>query len=505
MAVERNEAADRAAELDVRVGELTASLEGVRRTSKSGLMDQVAELQTKVRELSTRRSGNQMRVKEANLWKQSAKQSTEAAAKQRSRLNDFWASEKEADRELEKVRAEATALSVENAKQQVQIKEQLEELTRLKAIAEPGKERFKTKGHFSAAVDLSIVQVLSLGIARKKVPMLYGIFARLFGIKLPGREIMVPGPVVDGERTYIKRFVYHTPGATHCKEMAGVMYQINKLQVGQWLLDYMNSEETSCCYLADGAEAQQLERLGQVLSRRIDGKLQLMALDVNTVESKTGEAQAAAFKQSIEEAVQLMEEAGLVDQRAAELLRRFLPTCACNDRASNGRKAFKLSGKTGFTITQKNRAAYCVQLQRLIFDVHGTEANDLDDGDAGCGGERVVRKRQLGSTAVGGKRKLIDAAGIEYTADEKFEIEQLLDRKMVEWKVRGKKKDYPMYLVLWKGYPPESASWQYPTERKGDGGIPLEMVDEYEAALEAEAELEAEEDEEDEESSMDDE
>ena len=37
-----------------------------------------------------------------------------------------------------------------------------------------------------------------------------------------------------------------------------------------------------------------------MLSRRIDGKLQLMALDVNTVESKTGEAQAAAFKQSIQ-------------------------------------------------------------------------------------------------------------------------------------------------------------------------------------------------------------
>ena len=67
-----------------------------------------------------------------------------------------------------------------------------------------------------------------------------------------------------------------------------------------------------------------------------------MALDVNTVESKTGEAQAAAFKQSIEESVQLMEEAGLVDQRAAELIRRFLPTCACNDRAANGRKGARL-------------------------------------------------------------------------------------------------------------------------------------------------------------------
>ena len=148
--------------------------------------------------------------------------------------------------------------------------------------------------------------------------------------------------MVDGKRTYVKRFVFHTPGATHCKEMASVMYQINKLQVGEWLLEYMNSDETSCGYLADGAEAQQLERLGQVLSRRIDGKLQLMALDLNTVDSKTGEAQEAAYKQSIEEAIKLMESAGLVDERAAELLRRFMPTCACNDRAANGRKGARL-------------------------------------------------------------------------------------------------------------------------------------------------------------------
>jgi hypothetical protein len=88
-------------------------------------------------------------------------------------------------------------------------------------------------------------------------------------------------------------------------------------------------------------------------------------------------------------------------------------------------KAFKLSGKTGFTVTQKNRAAYCVQLQKLIFDVNGAAANDLADGDAGCGGERVVRQRKLAGGAVRGKRKLIDTAGIEYTADEKFEIEQV--------------------------------------------------------------------------------
>ena len=82
--------------------------------------------------------------------------------------------------------------------------------------------------------------------------------------------------------------------------------------------------------------------MGQILSRRVDGKLQLMALDLNTVDSKTGEAQQAAYKQSIEEAIKLMESAGLVDERAAELLRRFMPTCACNDRAANGRKGARL-------------------------------------------------------------------------------------------------------------------------------------------------------------------
>ena len=37
-------------------------------------------------------------------------------------------------------------------------------------------------------------------------------------------------------------------------------------------------------------------------------------------------------------------------------------------------------------------AAVILALQKLIFDVNGAEANDLDDGDAGCGGERVVRQ-----------------------------------------------------------------------------------------------------------------
>ena len=48
-------------------------------------------------------------------------------------------------------------------------------------------------------------------------------------------------------------------------------------------------------------------------------------------------------------------------------------------------------------------------------------------------------------------------------------------------------KEYTYYKVLWKGYPPEIATWEL------ESGIHDDFIDEYEAAIEAEAELEAEE------------
>ena len=76
---------------------------------------------------------------------------------------------------------------------------------------------------------------------------------------------------------------------------------------------------------------------------------------------------------------------------------------------------------------------------------------------------------------------------------------------MVPCKVKGKKEpvDYPQFLVLWKGWPPESATWQWPAQRGVKGGIPLDVVAEYEAGIEAEAQLEAEEAAEDEEDDED--
>lgn len=144
---------------------------------------------------------------------------------------------------------------------QQELEAQKLEATKYRAIAEPGKELFKKGNHFSAAVDLSIVQVLCLGIARKKVPQLYGIFARLFNIKLPGREMKVRGKMVDGKPTFVKRFVYHTVPGRDALQGDGIGHVPDQRAASRQVaaMDYMNSDETSICYLADGAEAQQLE------------------------------------------------------------------------------------------------------------------------------------------------------------------------------------------------------------------------------------------------------
>ena len=124
------------------------------------------------------------------------------------------------------------------------------------------------------------------------------------------------------------------------------------------------------------------------------------------------------------------------------------------------------------------------------------------------GRKKVERETTEGRGSTGKKQKGREVAvdpgtGIEYFTDEAYEIERLLDKKMVPCKVKGKKEpvDYPQFLVLWKGWPPESATWQWPAQRGVKGGIPHHVVAEYEAGLEAEAQLEAEEAAEDEEES----
>ena len=154
-------------------------------------------------------------------------------------------------------------------------------------------------------------------------------------------------------------------------------------QIGEWLVEHIESDETSCCYLADGAESQQLDYLGQLLARRVNGKLDIKALDLAQLRGKTAAAQAvvphsptnqahptmsrlhptlpaaspyaipfpsdpathpqaAAFEQSLSEVAHLMQKAGKADDRLVNLIRRFVPTCSMNDRASPARAAARL-------------------------------------------------------------------------------------------------------------------------------------------------------------------
>ena len=57
------------------------------------------------------------------------------------------------------------------AEAQTQLKAAEEQAAQLKAVAEPEKERFFKSGHFTSAVDLAIIEALSLGLARSKVSL----------------------------------------------------------------------------------------------------------------------------------------------------------------------------------------------------------------------------------------------------------------------------------------------------------------------------------------------
>ena len=226
---------------------------------------------------------------------------------ERDKFKFFWNDGIEVAERAKEIEAENEQLKEQLHNLQADIEVHEKAVTYLKSIVEPAKTKFFEKGHFSAAVDQVIIELLSCGVARNKLPPLFMIFARFFGIVVPGRVKKVPGPWVDGRRTTVERNCYYLPGKSHVKEMAAVMNQLNKLHVGEWLLAHMESDGAgSCCYLADGAESQQVDYLGQLLSQRVNGKIEIKALDLNMLKSKTAEAQAASFSSSLEEVADLM-------------------------------------------------------------------------------------------------------------------------------------------------------------------------------------------------------
>ena len=160
-------------------------------------------------------------------------------------------------------------------------------------------------------------------------------------------------------------------------------------------------------------------------------------------------------------------------------------------------KGYKLQGKTGFSLTQPNRAAYVLQVQALMSEVLGSGCNDLNDGDSGVEG-RGVRRRKVGmdadvSSAAGTKkkaksrRKVVEYLGWEWYETEKFNIEKLIGKMEVAGEVPGRiniKAGTILYRVLWEGYPPEIATWEE------EESIPDSFIDAYEAGLDADEELE---------------
>ena len=104
----------------------------------------------------------------------------------------------------------------------------------------------------------------------------------------------------------------------------------------------------------------------------------------------------------------------------------------------------------------------------------GAGANDLADGDSGVKG-RAVRRRKAKDNAAPkpkkgkGRRKkanIVDLHGWEWDADEEFEIDCLIGKMVADGTdVPGRegeaiKVGTVLYKVLWKGFPPEVATWE---------------------------------------------
>jgi len=96
----------------------------------------------------------------------------------------------------------------------------------------------------------------------------------------------------------------------------------------------------------------------------------------------------------------------------------------------------------------------------LLFTEFGVGANNLEDGDDGYGGDGV-RKRKARKKR--GSGKLIKYLGFEWYANEEFVIDHLIDHMVADGGIVPGRSDVAagtvLYLVLWKRFPPEIATW----------------------------------------------
>ena len=161
--------------------------------------------------------------------------------------------------------------------------------------------------------------------------------------------------------------------------------------------------------------------------------------------------------------------------------------------------------QTGFTVTQKDRKAYVLQLQSLLSDWH-VDANDLKSGDAGIEGRGIKRKarapvegEQRGKAGGGkaGKKAPVNVAvdedgnEVEWEDGEDYEVEAIVGTRTSTGPKADKSERFPkgtkLYRVVWKGWAADEATWE------PAANIHADLLAEYEGGLDAEAELEAEE------------
>ena len=115
----------------------------------------------------------------------------------------------------------------------MQLETEQTERRKFQAIAEPPKSKFMQSGHYTADVDLTALNVIAdVGVSPSVVPMLFVIFARFFGVKVPSRSVTVPDPTgEDGKRTSVKRDLLFIPSKTHCKQLPAIGGELHNIQV----------------------------------------------------------------------------------------------------------------------------------------------------------------------------------------------------------------------------------------------------------------------------------
>ena len=115
----------------------------------------------------------------------------------------------------------------------MQLEAEQTERRKFQAIAEPPKSKFMQSGHYTADVDLTALNVIAdVGVSPGVVPMLFVIFARFFGVKIPSRPVTVPGPAgEDGKRTSVRRDLLFIPSKTHCKQLPAIGGELHNIQV----------------------------------------------------------------------------------------------------------------------------------------------------------------------------------------------------------------------------------------------------------------------------------